>query len=395
MRTVWGDHERFFQTYFSTYPGLYFTGDGCRRDEDGYYWITGRVDDVINVSGHRIGTAEVESALVAHPLVAEAAVVGAPHDIKGQGIHAFVTLNAGEEGSDALKAASSTRKCASTSARSPRPRASSSPRRCPRRARARSCAASCARSPRAQTDGFGDISTLADPGGGRGAGRGARSEVTRRALARDGPHLLPRRRARRLQRAAARRAADVRSARLLHRPVARRGHAQGAAQGAACRSASKATAAPTARAGSSSTRRSTKAASRRASAAGCFARPRPTTMTGTITDNPGPVSGRLDGNRLLLNYTMKGGLKAEQVLTLQPGGRIADQPHDGAQVRHAGGARRRSDHQGRLTPLRRARRSGYPVAPRGAANERQTATQTMVDGARRHRFVGGHRVRMV
>ena len=102
MRTVWGDHQRFFETYFTTYPGLYFTGDGCRRDEDGYYWITGRVDDVINVSGHRIGTAEVESALVAHPLVAEAAVVAFPHDIKGQAIHAFVTLNAGEEGSDAL-----------------------------------------------------------------------------------------------------------------------------------------------------------------------------------------------------------------------------------------------------------------------------------------------------
>ena len=103
MRTVWGDHERFFQTYFTAYPGLYFTGDGCRRDEDGYYWITGRVDDVINVSGHRIGTAEVESALVEHDLVAEAAVVAVPHDIKGQAIHAFVTLNAGTEGSDALK----------------------------------------------------------------------------------------------------------------------------------------------------------------------------------------------------------------------------------------------------------------------------------------------------
>ena len=90
--------RRFFETYFKTYPGLYFTGDGCRRDEDGYYWITGRVDDVINVSGHRIGTAEVESALVAHPLVAEAAVVGFPHEIKGQAIYAFVTLNAGEEG---------------------------------------------------------------------------------------------------------------------------------------------------------------------------------------------------------------------------------------------------------------------------------------------------------
>jgi len=96
MRTVWGDHERFFQTYFTTYPGKYFTGDGCRRDEDGYYWITGRVDDVINVSGHRMGTAEVESALVAHAKVAEAAVVGMPHEIKGQGIYAYVTLNAGE-----------------------------------------------------------------------------------------------------------------------------------------------------------------------------------------------------------------------------------------------------------------------------------------------------------
>ncbi|MEP7223134.1 MAG: acetate--CoA ligase, partial [Novosphingobium sp.] len=94
MRSVWGDHERFFQTYFTTYPGKYFTGDGCRRDKDGYYWITGRVDDVINVSGHRMGTAEVESALVAHGKVAEAAVVGMPHDIKGQGIYAYVTLNA-------------------------------------------------------------------------------------------------------------------------------------------------------------------------------------------------------------------------------------------------------------------------------------------------------------
>ena len=103
MRTVWGDHRRFFEIYFSTYPGRYFTGDGCRRDEDGYYWITGRVDDVINVSGHRIGTAEVESALVAHALVAEAAVVAFPHEIKGQAIHAYVTLNAGEEGGDDLR----------------------------------------------------------------------------------------------------------------------------------------------------------------------------------------------------------------------------------------------------------------------------------------------------
>ena len=103
MRTVWGDHARFFQTYFATYPGKYFTGDGCRRDEDGYYWITGRVDDVINVSGHRMGTAEVESALVLHPKVAEAAVVGMPHDVKGQGIYAYVTLNAGEAESEAVR----------------------------------------------------------------------------------------------------------------------------------------------------------------------------------------------------------------------------------------------------------------------------------------------------
>ena len=103
MRTVYGDHGRFVETYFSAYPGKYFTGDGCRRDEDGYYWITGRVDDVINVSGHRMGTAEVESALVSHPGVAEAAVVGYPHEIKGQGIYAYVTLNAGEEPSDELR----------------------------------------------------------------------------------------------------------------------------------------------------------------------------------------------------------------------------------------------------------------------------------------------------
>jgi acetyl-CoA synthetase len=103
MRTVYGDHQRFIDTYFTTYPGKYFTGDGARRDEDGYYWITGRVDDVINVSGHRIGTAEVESALVAHPKVAEAAVVGCPQEIKGQGIYAYVTLVAGEEGSEALR----------------------------------------------------------------------------------------------------------------------------------------------------------------------------------------------------------------------------------------------------------------------------------------------------
>jgi acetyl-CoA synthetase len=103
MRTVYGDHQRFVDTYFKTFPGLYFTGDGSRRDEDGYYWITGRVDDVINVAGHRLGTAEVESALVAHPKVAEAAVVGYPHDIKGQGIYAYVTLKTGVQPSDDLR----------------------------------------------------------------------------------------------------------------------------------------------------------------------------------------------------------------------------------------------------------------------------------------------------
>ncbi|MGY0505740.1 acetate--CoA ligase [Luteimonas sp. e5] len=102
-RTLWRDHQRFIDTYFKTYPGMYFTSDGCRRDEDGYYWITGRVDDVINVSGHRIGTAELESALVAHPKVAEAAVVGFPHDIKGQGVYAYVTLKDGEAPSEELK----------------------------------------------------------------------------------------------------------------------------------------------------------------------------------------------------------------------------------------------------------------------------------------------------
>jgi acetyl-CoA synthetase len=103
MRSVWGDHERFEKTYFADYEGYYFTGDGCKRDADGDYWITGRVDDVINVSGHRMGTAEVESALVAHPQVAEAAVVGFPHDIKGQGIYCYVTLMNGEIPTDELR----------------------------------------------------------------------------------------------------------------------------------------------------------------------------------------------------------------------------------------------------------------------------------------------------
>ena len=103
MRTVYGDHKRFADTYFTQYPGYYFTGDGARRDEDGYYWITGRIDDVLNVSGHRLGTAEIESALVLHPHVAEAAVVGYPHDIKGQGIYAYVTPMAGVQPTDDLK----------------------------------------------------------------------------------------------------------------------------------------------------------------------------------------------------------------------------------------------------------------------------------------------------
>ena len=103
MRTVYGDHQRFIDTYFKAYPGKYFTGDGCRRDADGYYWITGRVDDVINVAGHRLGTAEVESALVAHTKVSEAAVVGYPHDIKGQGIYAYVTLMAGETPTEVMR----------------------------------------------------------------------------------------------------------------------------------------------------------------------------------------------------------------------------------------------------------------------------------------------------
>ncbi|MEX1055983.1 MAG: AMP-binding protein, partial [Rhodothermales bacterium] len=104
MRTVYKDHDRFVRTYFSQYEGKYFTGDGCRRDEDGYYWITGRVDDVLNVSGHRMGTAEIESALVSHAKVAEAAVVGFPHDIKGQGIYCYVTLVAGVDPTEELRA---------------------------------------------------------------------------------------------------------------------------------------------------------------------------------------------------------------------------------------------------------------------------------------------------
>ena len=162
MRTVWGDHGRFFETYFKAYPGLYFTGDGCRRDEDGYYWITGRVDDVINVSGHRIGTAEVESSLVSHAKVAEAAVVAYPHEIKGQAIYAFVTLNAGEDGDEALRkelvqevrhdigALAAPEKIHFTPAL-PKTRSGKIMRRILRKIA------------EGETSGFGDTSTLADP----------------------------------------------------------------------------------------------------------------------------------------------------------------------------------------------------------------------------------------
>ena len=151
MRTVCGDHQRFVDTYFSQYKGYYFTGDGCRRDDDGYYWITGRVDDVINVSGHRMGTAEVESALVAHPKVAEAAVVGYPHAIKGQGIYAYVTLMTGEEYTeDAPQGARRLGPQGDRPDRLARPHPVGA-RACPRPAPARSCAASCARSPRTTT----------------------------------------------------------------------------------------------------------------------------------------------------------------------------------------------------------------------------------------------------
>ena len=163
MRTVWGDHKRFFATYFTTYRGKYFTGDGCRRDEDDYYWITGRVDDVVNVSGHRVGSAEVESSLVSHSKVAEAAVVGYPHDIKGQAIYAFVTLNAGEEGDDALRkelvqevrkdigALAAPEKIQFAPAL-PKTRSGKIMRRILRKIA------------EGETSGFGDISTLADPG---------------------------------------------------------------------------------------------------------------------------------------------------------------------------------------------------------------------------------------
>ena len=154
MRTVFGDHERFIQTYFSTFPGYYFTGDGARRDEDGYYWITGRVDDVINVSGHRMGTAEVESALVAHPKVAEAAVVGFPHETKGPGYLRLRYAQRRRGAERGAAAASWSPGCGERSVRSLRRMRSSGRRACPRPAAARSCAASCARSPPTRPKGW-------------------------------------------------------------------------------------------------------------------------------------------------------------------------------------------------------------------------------------------------
>ncbi|MEO7654406.1 MAG: acetate--CoA ligase [Sphingomicrobium sp.] len=162
MRTLWGDHERFFQTYFTAYPGLYFTGDGCRRDADDYYWITGRVDDVINVSGHRIGTAEVESALVAHPKVAEAAVVGVPHDIKGQAIYAFVTLNAGENGDDALRKELNIEVRKEIGGMAAPERIQFAPA-LPKTRSGKIMRRILRKIAEGETSGFGDISTLADP----------------------------------------------------------------------------------------------------------------------------------------------------------------------------------------------------------------------------------------
>jgi len=163
MRTVWGDHERFFQTYFTTYPGLYFTGDGCRRDADGYYWITGRVDDVINVSGHRIGTAEIESALVAHPKVAEAAVVPTPHDIKGQAIYAFVTLNVGEAGGDSLRAELNQQVRKDIGALAAPEKIHFTPA-LPKTRSGKIMRRILRKIAEGATEGFGDTSTLADPG---------------------------------------------------------------------------------------------------------------------------------------------------------------------------------------------------------------------------------------
>ena len=149
-RTIWGDPERYETQYWSRFPGSYFAGDGAKRDDEGYYWLLGRVDDVLNVAGHRIGTMEVESALVSHPAVAEAAVIGITHEIKGQGIAAFVTLRGGFEGGTRWSTSCATTS-ARRSARSPSPTRSSSPPSCPRPAAPRSCAACCATSPKAKS----------------------------------------------------------------------------------------------------------------------------------------------------------------------------------------------------------------------------------------------------
>ena len=161
-RTIHGDHDRFFETYFSQFSGRYFTGDGCRRDEDGYYWITGRVDDVLNVSGHRMGTAEVESALVAHESVSEAAVVGMPHEIKGEGIYAFVILNQGAEPSDSIRS-----ELIATVRRIIGPIASPDKihfcKGLPKTRSGKIMRRILRAIAKGQTDDFGDISTLADP----------------------------------------------------------------------------------------------------------------------------------------------------------------------------------------------------------------------------------------
>jgi len=173
MRSVYGDHQRFIDTYFRAFPGRYFTGDGAKRDEDGYYWITGRVDDVLNVAGHRLGTAEIESALVAHPQVAEAAVVGFPHDIKGQGIYVYVTLIAGSEPTDPLRGElriGCARRSADRHARRDPMGAGIAKTRSGKIMRRilRKIAAN-------EADQLGDISTLADPGVVKTAGRGTRT----------------------------------------------------------------------------------------------------------------------------------------------------------------------------------------------------------------------------
>ena len=165
LRTVWGDPERYVKTYFSEIfvdgKPLYFAGDGARRDEDGYFWVMGRIDDVLNVAGHRIGTTEIESALVGHPDVAEAAVVGRPDELKGQALVAFVTLKAGRAAGGRGEGGAARRTSCARSARSRGPRRSASPRRCPRPARARSCAA-CSRRSRPAATVKGDITTLED-----------------------------------------------------------------------------------------------------------------------------------------------------------------------------------------------------------------------------------------